>query len=167
MAIVKYVLATAGIGAAYVALSGGNAGGQTFAQPVDIAMHRLAAQSRVVEGTGFGSLTLESAGREEGAIFVRISRAGDRVSVKCRVAVSAASPETSRAVVDCTQPNTGDKAARRLGADALAIAVREHVAATIEDRAYDIGTVANRMIAFVVLNRPAIAATIASPSERH
>ena len=167
MAFVKYVLLTAGIGAAYVGLSGGNAGGQTFAQPVDVALHRLAAKSRVVEGTGFGSLTLESAGSEEGAIFVRIKRAGDPVSVKCRVAISASSPATSRAVVDCTQPDTGDKAARRLGANALAIAVRAHVAATIEDRPYEIDKVANGMMAFLVLNRPAIAAMLSSPSGRH
>ena len=166
MALGRYVMASIGIGAACVALAIGHLSRvDTFAQPARTAIERLAAKQRVVEGTGLGSLTIKSAGTAQETLRLSVTGAGEPRSVICRVTVSTVSSHTSRADTDCTQPNAGDQPMRRLGSKALAIVVREHVAATIEDRRYDIDRVANRMIAFAVMNGPAIAASMSPPRE--
>ena len=157
----KLTLAGLAVSAGYVALSGGASGpAASFAAPAAKAIERLKAKERVVNGTGMGSLTIDSAGMHDGALLIRIARAGDPHRVKCRVTVSAVSPQESRSAVDCSQPG-GTSAMRRVGIQALDVIVREHVAATIEKRAYDTDRVADSMIGLVVTSRPAIAGELA------
>ena len=166
MALGKYVIGSLAIGAGYLALPAGQSDTvEKLAQPAQIAIERLEAERRVVEGTGLGSLTIESDGADRGALLIRVTRAGDPHSVKCRVAVSPVSPGESRADIDCSQPNAKDQPMRRLGAEALGIIVREHVAATVGERPYDTDRVADRMIALVAMNGPAIATSMSPPRE--
>ena len=161
MALGKYILASIGIGGAYVALPTGQPDtAQTFALTAQAATERLEAKHEVVNGTGLGSLTIRSAGTERGALVISVKRAGDPRGVECRVTISPATPDTSRAQTDCTQPNSKDQPMRHLGSNALALVVREHVAATLEGRRYDTDRVANGMIALVVTNAPVIAASV-------
>lgn len=44
----------------------------------------------------------------------------------------------------------------------MAVVVREHVAATVEDRPYDVDGVANCMIALLVANRAAVVTSLQS-----
>lgn len=160
----KLTLGGLAIGAAWYALSGGqSADSQKFVQPAETAIQRIETKHRVVNGTGLGSLTIESAGRDGQASLIRVKKAGALQAVKCRVTISPLSPGESSAEVDCTQPGADDQPARRLGVKAITIVMREHVAATIEDRPYDIDGVANRMIAFAAINGPALAASMKPP----
>jgi hypothetical protein len=130
------------------------------AQLAQAAIERLKAKRRVVEGTGAGSLTIESAGTDRGAVLIAVTRAGEEQSVKCRATVS---PDTSlfsfsdlSTEVDCTPPGANVEPVRQLGAKAMEIIVREHVAATIEEREYDIAGTSSELITFLVVNRPAM-----------
>lgn len=160
MAFGKSIMASLAIGAAGVALlTGWLRSVETFAHPARTAIERLEAKRRVVEGSGLGSLTIERAGTTRGTVLLRVTGAGEPRGVTCRVAVSPVSSYTSRTDTDCAQPGAGDRPLPRLGSRALAIVVREHVAATIEDRPY----AADRMIAFAVMNRWAISASMSPP----
>jgi hypothetical protein len=166
MALGKYVIGSLAIGAGYFALPAGQSDTIVkLAQPAPIATERLHAGHRVVEGTGLGSLTIESNGADHGALLISVRKAGDPHSVKCRVTVSLVSPGESRADIDCNQPDIKDAPMRRLGSQALGIVVREHVAATVGERPYDTDRVADRMIALVAMNGPAIAASMSPPRE--
>jgi len=161
----KYALGSLTIGAVSVGMAIGPPDPPlTFNRSAPAAIARLAARERIVEGTGLGSLTLDGARLDEGAVRIRIARAGDAKTVRCRVAVHAVSPETSRAEVDCSQARAGD-AMMEVGTQALTLIVREHVAATLEDRPYDVDRVADRMIALVVASRPAIAGELATQGQ--
>jgi hypothetical protein len=163
MALGKFALTGLALGTAYVVLPTGYSGSsQTFAQPAAIAIERIEAKRRVVNGTGLGSLTIESAGTDQSALLIGVTKAGDPHSAKCRVTISAVSARESRADLDCTQTNVQDKTARRVGAEALGLIVGEHLAATVENRPYNIDRVADSMIALVAINGPMIAASMAS-----
>jgi hypothetical protein len=164
MALGKLAVALLGLGAVYAALPTLRAKAvPTFDQPAETAVERLQSKSRVVEGTGMGSLTIASAGTDQDKLLIGVTRAGDPRTVKCRVEVTAVSPVKSRADVDCSQPAAPDRPMRQVASDALAIVVREHVAATIEDRPYDVDRVADRLMAFLVTSRPAIATALSPP----
>lgn len=165
MALGKLAVAALGLGAVYAALpSLRTKPVQSFDQPAETAIARLQAKSRVVEGTGMGSLTIDGEGvDDQGKLLIGVKRAGDPRTVRCRVAVAPVSPVKSTADVDCSQPAAADQPMRRLGADAIAIVVREHVAATIDDRPYDVDRVADRLLAFLVTSRPAISAALSAP----
>lgn len=135
----------------------------TFDQSTRIAVERLQVARRAVDGTGLGGLNIEAMNTDRDAVLIRVMRAGDRVGATCRVTIRPALADRSKVRTDCTQPNTSDQAMRRLGSKALAIVVREHVAAAVENRSYDIDRVAARMIGFAVMNRSAIAASIRPP----
>lgn len=135
----------------------------TFDQSARTAVERLQAARRAVDGTGLGGLNVEAMNTDRDAVRIRVMRAGDPVGATCRVTIRPAFADKSHVRTDCTQPNTADQAMRRLGSEALAIVVREHVAAAIENRDYDIDRVAGRMIGFAVMNRSAIAASMRAP----
>lgn len=164
MEIDKFAWGCLAIGGAYVAVPTEQANSaQSFAQSPDAAIAALMQERRVVNGTGLGSLTVASQGMDGHAVLIGVTRAGDTQSVICRVAVSAASPGQTRAAVDCTEAGAEDEPMRRLGAKAMAIIVREHVAATIEKRPYDIDRVADRVLALIAINRIVIAASMPPP----
>lgn len=133
-----------------------------LAQPMPEALARLRGEERVVEGTGMGSLKIAASGTDGDALLIGIKRAGDRKAVTCRVTIAAASPTTSSALVDCTQKQLDDRPIRRVAARALDLIVTEHVAATVDARAYDIDAVSTRLIALAALN-PAAMADAAQP----
>jgi hypothetical protein len=163
MALGKLLLAGTVMLAAYAAFSARQPKAvQSFAEPTTTAIDRLRVKRRVVNGTGLGSLTIESAGSERGALLIGVTRAGEARTVKCRVTISSLSERESRAATDCTQPAIANQPMGRLGDEALAVVMREHVAATIEDRRYDIDSVADRMMAIVVMNGPVIAASLSA-----
>lgn len=120
----------------------------SFDVPEQTAIERLAKQSRVVEGSGLGSLTINSVGRSGNSLLIGIRKAGEPRTLKCRVDIDAVSAMESRAEVDCAQPASGKEPLRAVAANAFEIVVREHVAATIGQRPYDIDDVADRMISF-------------------
>ncbi|HEX8238519.1 MAG TPA: hypothetical protein VF574_02140 [Allosphingosinicella sp.] len=137
----------------------------TLPQPMPAAVERLQSRERVVEGTGMGSLTLAAAGRDADALLIGITRAGDPKILTCRVAIAPASPATSSAEVDCTQKQVADRPIRRVAARALELVMIEHVAATVEDRAYDIDRVSTRLIALIATEPAAIAGMVQGPRD--
>ena len=166
MAIGKIALTGAALGAAWYVLPGREDGrSQTFAVPAATAVDRLGAKSRLVEGTGMGSLTIASAGTDGQALLIGVTRAGAPRSVKCRVTITPVAPAESNATVDCTQTAGQDAPARDVAVKAVTMVVREHVAATVEARPYDIEKVADRMITLVAMNAPSLAASIKPPRE--
>jgi hypothetical protein len=136
-----------------------------LAQPMPAAVERLRSRQRVVEGTGMGSLTIAAAGTDGEALLIGVTRAGDPKGLTCRVAIAPASPETSSAEVDCTQKHLDDRPIRRVATKALDLVVIEHVAATVEDRAYDIDGVGTRLIALFAMEPGAIAAAVQPPGD--
>ncbi len=136
-----------------------------LAQPVAAAAERLRSERRVVEGTGMGSLTIAAAGADGDVLLIGITRAGDPKTVICRVSIAPASPATSSAQVDCTQKQLKDRPMLRVGTKALDLVVTEHVAATVEDRAYDIDRVSTRLIALVAIERVTIAGALQPPQD--
>lgn len=167
MAYGKYLTAGIGIGAVYVALPVEERNSaQTFEQASRSAIELLETKSRVVNGTGMGSLNIESSGRETGALLISVTRAGEPRGVNCRVTVTPVSQHQSSAEVDCNQVHAGNKEMSRIGADALTIVVREHVAATIDNRPYDIDSVANKMIGLAMKNASVMASALAPPSPK-
>lgn len=156
----KALLGAVGVGAVYFALPTVQER-QTFSQSAPNAIARLQASDRLVEGTGMGSLTLAGAGMAgDGAVLVKVSAAGKPRAITCRVVVRPTGDAASVAEVDCNPPAGQDAAIRQVAVDAMEIVVREHVAAAIEGRPYDIDKVADRMLAFVVVSRPAIARSL-------
>lgn len=136
-----------------------------FAQPAGEAVARLGDADRVVEGTGMGSLMIlpgETLGDEtqggDVAIFVR--RAGDSHPVRCHVTVSSISETSSRAAVDCKQPGFERGGAQEVATQAITLVMREHVAATVDKRDYDIDSVANAMLTLVAVNGPKLAGVL-------
>lgn len=106
----------------------------------------------MVEGTGLGSLTLQSMGADGKAALVGITRAGQVRAILCRVMIEAEGADQSRATVDCAQPYGRYDPARAVAVKAMTIVVAEHVAASVAQRPYDIDTVANRMMVLVAGN---------------
>jgi hypothetical protein len=163
MALGKILIGGAAIGGVYLAIpSAQPRSAAVFPQTAAKATARLEAKRRVVNGTGMGSLTLDYAGRDKGALLISVKRAGEPHKVKCRVTVIAETPDTARAETDCTQPAGKDAPMRALGAAAMNIVVGEHVAATVTGRDYDVDGVANRMIALVVTNQGTIAKSLSA-----
>jgi hypothetical protein len=136
-----------------------------LAQPMPAAVERLRSRQRLVEGTGMGSLTLAAAGTDGDALVIGITRAGDPKTLTCRVAIAPASPATSSAEVDCTQKQLDDRPIRRVAARALDLVVLEHVAATVENRAYDVDRVSTRLIALIATEPAAIAGAVQPPRD--
>lgn len=159
MALAKYAVIAAGMFGLYAAIPKLHADrAPTFEVPEQTAIDRLAAKSRLVEGTGFGSLTIKGAGRSGNSLLIGIRRAGAPKTLKCRVEVAAVSETRSSAEVDCAQLGAGtEEPMRAVAADAFEIVVREHVAATIGARPYDIDGVADRLMAFMVTHRAEMA----------
>ena len=166
MSVGKIAIAGALLGGVYVAVPRDPPDrGLILAQPAQIAVVRLREKSRVVEGTGMGSLTIAPAGASAGAILIGVTRAGDPRRVTCRVTIGAASPDTSRAEVDCAQATSEDPPIRRVAVKAMELVVREHVAASVAQRPYDIERVSDRLIALLVVNRAAVAASLQPPGD--
>jgi len=158
MAIGKLLLAGGAAAGVYVAIPARHGpSGDVLEQPAPLALQRLEAKRRVVKGTGLGSLTIDSGGTHDGALLIRVTRAGARRSVKCRVTIAPVSDRQSRAAVDCTQARAADRPIARVAEQAFAIVVREHVAATVAARPYDTDGVADRMVALVAANRAVLA----------
>ena len=137
----------------------------TLAQPMPQAVERLRGEERVVEGTGMGSLRIAAAGTDGDALLIGVKRAGDPRAVTCRVTIAPASPETSSALVDCTQKQLDDRPIRRVAVRALDLIVSEHVAASVHDRAYDIDAVGTRLIALAAMNPGAMADAARPPRD--
>jgi hypothetical protein len=135
----------------------------SFNQPAEEALDRLDGDDRIVEGTGMGSLTIAPGQTSNDTITITVRRAGGR-AVPCRVKVSAITEASSRAAIDCTQPPTGNTAAQEVATQAITLVMREHVAAAIEDRRYDIDGVANGMLVLIAANGPRLAAAMRSDS---
>lgn len=161
----RLIWGIAAFGGMYVALPHDQASSvQSFATPAPDATQKLLSERRVVNGTGMGSLTVAAQGSDGDALMIGVTRAGDPKSVLCRVAVTSDAPDTSDVAIDCTQTGAEkNKPMRDVGAKAIAIIMREHVAATIEARIYDIDGVANKVMALVAMNGPAIAASMKPP----
>lgn len=138
---------------------------QRFAHPADAAIKRLAVKSRVVNGTGMGSLTISGGNVNKDRVAVWVRRAGQMRSVKCLVTVVADSATESTATTDCAQPEAAGKPLAETAIKAMTLVVREHVAATVDTRAYDVDKVADEMIALVMVSRPAIVASIKPPGD--
>ena len=136
-----------------------------LAQPMPAAVERLRSKQRVVEGTGMGSLTLAATGADGDALLIGITRAGDAKTLTCRVAIGPVSPATSSAEADCAQKPLDGRPIRRVAAKALELVVIEHVAATVENRAYDIDAVSTRLIALVAMEPAAIAGAVQPPRD--
>ncbi len=140
-------------------------GTQRFTQPAGTAIERLAAKSRVVNGTGMGSLTISGGDADKDSVAIWIRKAGQLQRVRCVVTIAADSSTESTATTDCSQPKAVGKPLAEVGVKAMTLVVREHVAATVEAREYDIDKVADEMIALVVVSQPAIVASIKPPGD--
>lgn len=137
---------------------------QSFGTSAPEATQRLLSERRVVNGTGMGSLTVAAQGFDGQAMTIGVTRAGNAHGIPCQVAVSADADGGSDVAIDCTQPGAGNTPMRDVGAKAIAVIVREHVAATVESRTYDIDSVTNKVMALVAMNGPAIAASLKPPA---
>ena len=159
MAAMRMMLGLSAAGIAYAGFGSGGAGAKTeFVTPVETALERLEAKDRVVNGTGLGSLTIMGHTRHANTVSVSVRRAGDEHRVQCHVTLTALSAGGSSAQTDCTPEITKTRPAAKLAVQALNIVVEEHVAATVENRAYDVDGVADQMLAFVAVAGPFIAA---------
>jgi hypothetical protein len=152
------------LGAVYMAFSPGQSKVPlALSQPAALALQRLQTKSRIVNGTGMGSLTIKSGGTENDGIKINVQKAGQPEGLSCVVAIDSVSQTASLANINCEQLQAPEGAKRKIGEEALAIIVREHVAATVDDRDYDINAVSNRMIKLVAMNSGAIAGSISPP----
>jgi hypothetical protein len=136
-----------------------------FEQPADVAIKRLAAKTRTVEGTGMGSLKVSGGDVRKEEVAVWVGKAGGSRRIRCAVTVTATSDTASKAVTDCSQPQAANQPIVSIGAKAMTIVVREHVAATIEPRPYDIDKVAEQMIALASMSAPVLVATMKPPGD--
>lgn len=160
MAAVRMMLGLSALGIAYAGFGPGQSRAtDEFATPVETALTQLEARDRVVEGTGLGSLTIAGHERRSNAVLVTVRRAGNEHRLDCHVTVTPLTSGGSSAETDCTQPSTKARPAAALAVQALNMVVEEHVAATVEGRAYDVDSVANQMLSFVAVAGPLIAAT--------
>ncbi len=108
-----------------------------------------------------GSLTIaHDETRDDSVVVITVRRAGDRHKVPCQVTVSAVSEAASRAVVDCRQDAAPDGATKDVAVQAITLVMREHVVAAVEDRRYDIDSVATGMMALLAANGPRLAAAM-------
>jgi hypothetical protein len=148
-------LAAAGVAFAIFA-PGQRNGADEFATAPETALQRLEARHRIVNGSGLGSLTIEGRSRHEGTVGVVVQRAGSQHWIDCQVAITSLSSGGSSAITECAQAAPGPTA--KLAIQALNIVMKEHVAATIEDREYDIDGVADKMLAFMTSAGPTLAA---------
>ena len=167
MYILRLALPIAAMGVGWAWLGAGSASEQMrFEMPAKQLASKLRASTRTVEGTGMGSLTMSGFALEPRVVQISIHRAGGAKSPKCMVTIGEESPEVSTATLNCAQPGENEDEAKRLGGEALAIVVGEHVKATGEGRPYDVDSVADRMIAFAATNGPAMAAVTMGRKEK-
>ncbi len=156
------------IGAAWAVSNAiGSDHGLVLAQPASEALARLSRADRVVEGTGMGSLTIAPDDTLGNTAIIKIHRAGDPHTVPCRVTVSAVSEASSRADVDCRQPGAGTSGAQEVATQAITLVMREHVRASVENRAYDIDGVANAMMMLVAANGAKLAGSMQGGPRQH
>lgn len=137
-----------------------------FEKPAAEVVAALDGKSRMVLGTGLGALTVTGRRGGENTAAIAVRRAGAARALACQVMVDPVAERRSRAGIDCDQRGTADAGTRRLALKALNIVVREHVVATVEERPYDIHTVADRMIGFTEFNAPALAEATMVPKKR-
>lgn len=164
MALMRMMLGLSAAGIAYAGFAPGGGSAKTeFETPVKTALDRLEAKDRVVNGTGLGSLTLSGHSRDKNTVLVSVRRAGAENRINCQITLTPVSSGGSSAETDCTQAKTKDRPTAKLAVQAFNIVVQEHVAATIEDRKYDVEGVADQMLAFITVAGPFIAAA-SSPS---
>jgi hypothetical protein len=131
-----------------------------LAQPAAEAMSRLEDAERIVEGTGMGSLTIAPEEIRDNSMTITVKRAGDRRAIACDVRIDAATETSSNAKIDCSQP-AAKAAAQDVAVQAITLVMREHVAAAVADRPYDIDGVANGLMVLIATNGPKLAAVIA------
>jgi hypothetical protein len=155
--LISIPIAAMGIGWAWLG-SGGSAAQMRFQMPARELAAKLGNSHRIVEGTGMGSLTISGFRLEPRVIRLSVSRAGGLKSLKCTVNVGEESATASTAALDCAQTGADQEQTKRLGGEAIAIVAEEHVRAVAEGRPYNVDAVADKMIAFVSFNGPAMAA---------
>lgn len=140
-------------------------GAQSFQHPADTAIKRLEAKSRIVNGTGMGSLTVSGGNVSGDGVAIWVSKAGQTRRLRCLVTVTPNGDAASTAETDCSQPQVADKPLVGVGVKALDIVVREHVAATIDARDYNIDEVSDKMIALAAISAPAVEASLRPPGD--
>ena len=159
-----FPLASLAAGGVWMA-SGSSTAALDFPVPASDVVQRLAGGSRSVEGTGMGSLTLSGSGLNPRSVRISVSRAGSPNRVKCTVQVAEESETTSSATVDCTQSGAKTAALNKLGGEAMAIVVSEHVRAAALKQPYDIDGVGDRMLAFMARSAPMLATQLQPPGK--
>lgn len=166
---IKSGVAAIAASSAVLWLTACSASGLPLDVPAEAALDRLKTSHRVVEGTGMGSLTLNGEGRPAAdTVKLSVARAGEPRKARCLVIITAVSATRSQARLDCTQPGPSNDPNRALAVKALEIVVSEHVLASAQNRPYNIDRVADRMLAFMAVSAPALAARITSPpTEEH
>jgi hypothetical protein len=151
-------------GAFYFAfLSSGD--GQSFALPAATAIDRLESRSRIVNGTGMGSLNVSGGDVTKDGVAIWVGRAGDTRRVRCLVKVEPNGETASVAWTDCSQSKAEGKPIAKLGVKAMDIVVREHVAATIDAREYNTDEVSNKMLALAAASAPVMVANLRPPGD--
>ncbi len=145
--------------------SGSSKASLEFDLPAKDVAQRLAQSSRTVEGTGMGSLQLSGYGLNPRSVRVTVTRAGSAGRVKCTVDIAETGESSSSASLDCTQSGAKTEAMNRMGGEAMAIVVSEHVRASALKQPYDTDAVADRMLAFMARSAPAMAAQMQPPGK--
>ena len=166
MSLIRFAFPLASLAAGGMFMASGSSKAELdFPMPAKDLVQRLSGASRTVEGTGMGSLTLTSTGLDPRSVRISVSRAGSRNRVKCTVNVADESETTSSATLDCTQTGAKTEAMNKIGGEAMAIVVSEHVRAVGLKQPYDIDGVGDRMLAFMARNAPMMAAQMQPPGK--
>jgi hypothetical protein len=129
----------------------GQVGKDHFPVSQDLAISRLQEEHRVINGTGLGSLTLYSDGRDEKGITIAVERAGSPRPINCAVLIEMVSDQEVTSQTDCARSEAPTNAAQKKARRMIAVIVREHVRATIENAPYDIDKVSSMMIGMIAL----------------
>lgn len=165
MSVIRFALPVASLAAGGVWMASGSSQADlAFDVPARDVAQRITV-SRTVEGTGMGSLKLSATPLNPRAVRITVSRAGSPGRVKCTVTLADATPASSTAKLDCTQTGAKTEAMNRIGGEAMAIVVSEHVRAAALRQPYDINGVGDRMLAFMARNAPAMAAQMQPPGK--
>ena len=166
MSLIRFAFPIGSLVAGGVFMASGSSKAELdFPVPATEVVQRLSGASRTVEGTGMGSLTLSGTGLDPRSVRVSVSRAGSPNRVKCTVQVADESETTSSASVDCTQIGAKTEAMNRLGGEAMAIVVSEHVRSVGLKQPYDTNAVGDKMLAFMARNAPLMAAQMQLPGK--
>ena len=144
--------------------SGSSQAELAFDLPAKDVVQRITA-SRTVEGTGMGSLRLSGYALGPREVRITVARAGTSGTVKCTVNVAEESATSSSASLDCTQSKAKNATVNRLGGEAMAIVVSEHVRASVLKQPYDIDGVGDKMLSFMARSAPAMAAQRQPPGK--